>query len=474
VARKELDFQVMAKPELRFARFWLVWFLGAVAVARPGLAAVDSWKVGVAKVNITPDQSMWMGGYASRERPAEGKQTDLWAKALVLEDNSGQRAVLVTLDLLGIDRGLSRAICGQLNELHGIQRQQVALCTSHTHSGPVVASNLRAMHYLALDPVQQSLVDQYAESLARKVVAVVGEALDGLTDAQLSWGQGVAGFAVNRRENPEADVVKLRAEGKLKGPVDHSVPVLAARRRDGMLIAAAFGYACHATVLNGFHWSGDYPAYAQMAIEAAHPTCQAMFWAGCGGDQNPLPRRRVDLAEAYGRELAAAVQAVLEKEMTPIGGNLSCRYHELDLPLAQLPSKDDLARDAAANDKYIAARAKMLLANLDQGQSLSQTYPYPIAIWHFGDQVRMVFLGGEVVVDYALRLKTELDANPLWVAAYSNDVMAYIPSRRVLLEGGYEGATSMIYYGLPTVWAPELEEAIIREVKENVSHAHRN
>ena len=74
-----------------------------------------------------------------------------------------------------------------------------------------------------------------------------------------------------------------------------------------------------------------------------------------------------------------------------------------------------------------------------------------------------MILGGEVVVDYALRLKHEIDG-PVWIASYSNDVMAYIPSRRVLGEGGYEGATSMIYYGLPTSWSPTIENAIVGEV----------
>ena len=73
-------------------------------------------------------------------------------------------------------------------------------------------------------------------------------------------------------------------------------------------------------------------------------------------------------------------------------------------------------------------------------------------------------LGGEVVVDYSLRLKTELGEGNTWIAGYSNDVMAYIPSERVLKEGGYEGAGAMVYYGLPSPWSEEVEEAIIRTV----------
>ncbi len=100
----------------------------------------------------------------------------------------------------------------------------------------------------------------------------------------------------------------------------------------------------------------------------------------------------------------------------------------------------------------------------DAGKPLAASYPYPIEVWKLGPDLSWVFLGGEVVVDYSLRLKQELGAGRTWLAGYSNDVMAYIPSRRVLGEGGYEGASSMIFYGLPTTWAPELEERIVKEV----------
>lgn len=78
----------------------------------------------------------------------------------------------------------------------------------------------------------------------------------------------------------------------------------------------------------------------------------------------------------------------------------------------------------------------------------------------------MVFLPGEVVVDYALRIKREFDGARVWVSAYSNDVPCYIPSRRVLEEGGYEGATAMVYYDRPTKFAADVEERILKAVRE--------
>jgi hypothetical protein len=439
-------------------------FVGSILSTVP-LHAADAWQAGAAKVNITPERLMWMAGYGARDHAAEGKLTELWAKALVLDDAEGKRAVVVTLDLVGIGRELSRQICDSLKERYGLAREQIAICTSHTHSGPVVGRNLNSLHYLLLDAAQQKLIDEYAAVLHDKVVAVVGEALERRSPAKLSWGSGTATFAVNRRNNKADDVPRLRAEGKLVGPQDHDVPVLAVHGAVGKLRAVLFGYACHCTVLSGYQWSGDYAGFAQIELEQAHPECVALFWAGCGADQNPLPRREVGLAKEYGRQLASAVDEVLGGELAPLAPRLATRYREIDLPFGTLPMREQIEQDTQSTNKYTAARAKLLLAQIARDGKLSPTYPYPIGFWKLGDDVQFVQLGGEVVVDYALRLKSEFSGERTWVAGYSNDVMAYIPSRRVLQEGGYEGGGAMVYYGLPAAWSPEVENAIVEAVR---------
>lgn len=420
----------------------------------------EAWKAGVARVVITPQEPMWMSGYAARNKPAEGKLHDLWAKALALEDADGNRIVLVTLDLVGIPRSLSLQVTEELERRHRIKRESVMLATSHTHTGPVVKGNLDTMYFY--DEKQQQLVADYTNALGEKIIQAVGDALRDLGPAEVSWATGKATFAVNRRNNKEPEVPRLREESMLKGPIDHDVPVLAVRK-GGKLKGIVFGYACHATVLSFYQWSGDYPGFAQIALEKAHPDAVALFWAGCGGDQNPLPRRTVALAEKYGNELAESVNAVLAGKMESLPPTLASTYVEVPLPFADLPSREQLLQDSESDNRYTAARAKRLLARLTN-EGLPNTYPYPIQVWQLGDKLAWVALGGEVVVDYSLRLKKELGPTTTWVAGYCNDVMAYIPSLRVLKEGGYEGATSMIYYGQPNVWGPTIEELIVKEV----------
>jgi hypothetical protein len=453
-------------PRYRFLASLIACLL-FFAAGRPAAWADDSslWQVGTARVRITPPTPMWMAGYAARDHAAEGTLTDLWAKALVLEDARGHRGVLVTLDLIGVSREFCRSVCRELKASHGLQRQQIAFCASHTHSGPALQRNLSPLHYLIVDPQQQRLIEQYTADLEPKIVRLVQTALQNMSAGRVAWGSGRATFAVNRRNNRADDVVpQVRDEGGLQGPFDHDVPVLTVHLADGLPVAIVFGYACHATVLSSYEWSGDYPGFAQIELEKSHPGCQAMFWAGCGADQNPLPRRSVELAIEYGQHLAAAVERVLAEPLHDVPATLQTSFCEIDLPLADLPTEQQLRQDTLSSNRYVAARARMLLASLEQGQPLSPTYPYPVQVWQLGDQVQFITLGGEVVVDFALRLKSELDGPATWVAGYANDVMAYIASRRVLQEGGYEGGGAMVYYGLPSSWAPESEDMIVREV----------
>lgn len=446
-----------------------VFFFCTLLTAHGSLsAAADDWRAGVAEVVITPEKLMWMSGYAGRDHRAEGKLHDLHAKALVLEGAGKTRAVLITLDLVGIDRATSSEVCEWLKQKYGLERNQVAINTSHTHCGPVTGTTLLSMYFFGDD--DRKLVADYTETLKTKIVDCVGAALAKLAPARVSWGQGSCDFAVNRRENKEADVIAKRAAGEtLKGPGDHDVPVLAVHGEDGKLRAVAFGYACHATTLSFYQWCADYPGFAYYELEKRHPGAVALFWAGCGADQNPLPRRSVELAEQYGTRLADSVDAVLSGgAMKPCRGPIGAAYAEVNLDLSHVPTQAELESQAAGGNRYEEARAKMLLAQLAAGKPIAPNYPYPVQAWKLGDGPTWIVLGGEVVVDYALRLKHELGPERTWVAGYSNDVMAYIPSRRVLAEGGYEGASSMIYYGLPSPWAPMLEEAIVGAVKGSV------
>ncbi len=444
---------------------WSVLLVGMLVWAGPihGRSYATSpagWKAGVARAKITPEQPMWMAGYAARNHPAEGTLHDLWVKVLVLEDASGNRAVVVTSDLLGFPRAMAKRICSELSRKYGLRRDRVMLTASHTHTGPVLENALYDIY--PLDEEQRGRITEYSRRLEQVVVETTGRAAEAMQPVRLLAGEGSAGFAVNRRNNRAADVPEILARGdRPVGPDNHSVPVLAVRTAQGKLLAVVFGYACHATTLSFYQWSGDYPGFAQLALEKRFPGATAMFFAGCGADQNPLPRRSVELCRKYGEELSAAVSRVLEKPMRPLEPLLETAYCVVNLKY-QTPNEAEL-KQLAAGGGYRARWAQRLLREKAEGVDWPIEYPYPVQVWKLGRNQLWVALGGEVVVDYVNRLQKTYGPST-WVAGYANDVMSYIPSRRVWEEGGYE-AGAFAVYGLPAVrWQPEIEQRIVEAV----------
>jgi hypothetical protein len=428
-------------------------------------AGPSDWKAGVAVQVITPDGPHWMAGYASRNHPAEGKLTDLYVKALALEDPAGSRLVLLTSDLVGFPRELTEAVAAEVQKRTGLAREWLMLTVSHTHCGPVLRDNLSDMY--DMPPGEAKKIDPYTDRLRGWMIDAIVRALDDLKPARLAYGKSTARFAVNRRKPTPSGVVN---DANPDGPVDHDVPVLAVRTPAGELRAVAFGYACHNTTLQFYQWCGDYAGFAQAEVEAKHAGAKALFWMGCGGDANPLPRSKVELCRKYGKELAVAVEDVLTGRMAPITGDARARYATMALPLDKVLTTEQLAAERSSKQFAVRRRAERLTTQLVQKGEIDDHYRhYPVQVWRLGDGPTWVALGGEVVVDYSLRLKRELGkAGPLWVTGYANDVMAYIPSARVLAEGGYEADSSMIYYGMPGKWAPAIEERIVAKVRELV------
>jgi hypothetical protein len=254
---------------------------------------------------------------------------------------------------------------------------------------------------------------------------LAGQSIERLQPATLTYSYARCGFAMNRRTPTPAGYTNHPYS---EGPVDQVVPVLRVADAKGELRSVLFGYACHNTTMGFLKWLGDYAGYAQEYFEEEHPGVTAHFLMGCGGDQNPYPRSKLPLAQQHGRTLATAVDAALQTDQRPVEGPIQAVMETVDL-------------------EYTTADRS--------------PFPYPVQIVQFGKSLCIVALSSEVVVDYSLRLKRELTSpgGPvLWVAGYSNVMNGYIPSRRVLEEGGYEAVSRP--------WKPSLEARIVAKVHE--------
>lgn len=452
----------------RTGLFCAVFAVCGALVSATSPSFAETWKAGLAKAVITPEKSVWLAGYGSKRAP-DGKLHDLWMKALALEAADGRRVVLITSDFQGVPKSMSDRVFAQVEQRLGLKREQVMFTFSHNHCGPRLGDDL--VDYYPVEDEQVELVREYTDQMVTRTVKLIEESLANLSPAELKTGKGRATFAVNRRNNKEAEVPMLLAQGTpLKGPVDHDVPILTVTRPDGKLAAVLFGYACHPTTLSFLTWCGDYPGFAQLEIEQKHPGAMAMFVNTCGGDQNPLPRRSVELCQKYGHMLAEGVEEALQQPLKPITPpRLRTAFDLVDLKYLSVVTREELSAAMRDSNAIRARWAARMLQHMDKGEKFSPAYPYPIHAWRLGEDTLFIGMGAETVVDYALRFKKQYGPGT-WVLGYSDDMIAYIPSRRVWEEGGYEGGSNLYEYGRPAFrWAGDIEDRIAEKVRWAVS-----
>ncbi|MCC7423990.1 MAG: neutral/alkaline non-lysosomal ceramidase N-terminal domain-containing protein [Planctomycetaceae bacterium] len=446
--------------------------VASLALAQETTKPTTPYKVGVASVKITPTEMMWLTGYAGRTKPADDVEIDLFAKALAIEDQNGAQVVLVTTDLIGIPRRMREAIETSVREKYKLQPEALLLNASHTHCGPELLTS--EINEYGLDAARVAQGRQYMARLKEQLVNLIGEAIEKKADANLIYSHARAGFAMNRRLPTKTGVENSPYPD---GPVDQDVPVLQVKDKDGKLKAVLFGYACHNTTLGYQKFSGDYAGFAQQAIEELHPGVTALFLMGCGGDQNPYPRGEIALCRHHGRTLALAVETALQtKHFRVVTGPVRTGLEKVALQFVPAPPREELLKLKDSKDRYDRRRGEFLLNELETQGTINLEYPYTVQVMRLGDDITLVALAGETVVDYSLRLKKELKGSAeVWVAGYSNDVFGYVPSRRVLEEGGYEGVGAMRYTIHPGPFEPSVEERIItsvhRLVKQTTAHS---
>ena len=446
---------------------------------REAVSALPPVPVGAAVVDITPAFPVRLTGYGNRATESEAVAVRIHARALAIGGES-ERAltVMVTVDNCGVPASVTEAVLATVTAKHAISRERLAVCSTHTHSGPWLRGF--APNILTDLPAQEAAhLDQYEADLTAKLVEVIDNAIGSRRPGRLTVSRGEVAFAINRRTLTDG---RWTGFGETPdGPVDHELPILAAHDLTGKLIAVLANYACHATTETGqFNQiSGDWPGFAADMIEADNAGAVALIAIGCGADANPTPRGTHEMAQQHGRTVADEVNRLLKAgdatqgtgQIRPVDPRIICRMARIELPLGPLPSREEWEQRAKETG-HTGVHARQFLKLLDDGETIPTTVPqYPVQTWCFGDELAMVFLGGEVVVDYSIRLNEILDSDRLWTNAYSNDVPCYIASKRILREGGYEADRSMVYYGHPTRLAPEAEDIICDAVQKLLPHS---
>jgi hypothetical protein len=441
--------------------------LFALSLSRAALctgAEQESIPAGAARIDVTPDHPVLLAGFGARTAESEGALTTLWARALAI--GGTDPFVLVAVDNCGVPAGVVERAARRVADLEGVRRERFVVASTHTHCAPTLSGYAPVVWGGRASAEQMERVEKYTQWLEGKLVDAAREALAARRPARLSWAQGRVHFGGNRRVLRQG---KWQGFGfQREGPVDHSLPVLAAFGEDGRLIALWTSYACHCTTLGALNQvCGDWAGFANELIEGSRPGAVALTTIGCGADVGPQPSGSLELAREHGRTIAKEVERLLTSGGKPLVARPQARMRSLRLPLEKASPREHWESESKKGG-FDGHRAELMLEKLDRDGKLAEHVDYSVVAWTFGEELAVVFLPGEVVVDYAVRLKSELDWRRIWLNGWSNDVPCYIPSRRVLEEGGYEADFSMVYYAWPARFDAAVEEIIVQGVKDVV------
>ena len=421
-------------------------------------------RIGLASVCTTPEEPVWLHGYAveKRQRPFEGKLQDLHAKAMAFEDAGGSRSVLITVDLCVLRQTEAERVAARIAERTGLPPARVIVNLSHTHSGPMIGTEDEDRY--PLPPDMRDRIAAGTDRLIDHLAEAAAAALADLQPARLTWGRGRVGFVRNRRRFDEHGAYAGMGPNP-DGFTDPRVTVLRVDDPDGTPRALAFSLACHAVTFGprNLKLSGDYPGFAQEMLEARCPGVQAMFVQGCGADANSEPRNtpdQLDYARRQGQELADETERVASGDLAPVRGPIRAAHAWLDLPLRRMSREALEAR--AAGPMHEAINGKRLLEQIDRGETPAAVHRAPVVVWQFGDDLTLVALPGETVSGYVPLIEEAIGPERLWIAGYSNEVFGYLPTARIIDEGGYEDVGLVREVGL---FAPEAQDVVIDAVR---------
>lgn len=419
-----------------------------------------AWRAGTAERSITPNEPMWMAGFSFRDGPSEGVERDLTATALALEDANGNRAVILSVELLFVTDGIRDQLIEDRLSRVDLAPDELLINATHTHGGPEYR-DLKLDMYADQPAAYRERADRYCDRLVEQLGAAVEDALEDLAPARLAYDHARAGFAMCRRRPTHEGIAHVPNPD---GPVDHDVQVLTVRS-DGDIRAILFGYACHTTAVircdGWMQFNGDWAGLARAELADSYPDATTMFVQGCAGDQNPYPRGSRALADLHGRTIANAVEVAVDTSRHAVDGPLRTNYGEQPIALQEPPDRQTLETLAESDDRVDRVRGQRLLTELDDKGTIDTCRHLPVHGIGIGDDLVFLGLGGEVLVEYARTLRREYDG-PCWVTGYTNSDFTYVPTAQALYEGGYEADVAFRNAALPGPPRPSIEDRVRR------------
>lgn len=434
---------------------------------------------GTASVDITPPIGSRFVGHLNRNRPSEGVLDPLAARALFLEDEN-ERLLLVNCDLLEFGPAQAAFLTGAAAIGSGLDRRDIVLTATHTHTGPAV-----------IELAAEGADEAYLAFLFGRIREAAEEAARSASPCTARFGRSSCGIGVNRRRNEGG---RILMEPNFAGPSDPEVLALVFEDGDGKPRALLLGHAVHPTTLsvNSFLVSADYPGRtAKRLRDRLGKDCGIFFLQGACGDVKPAVLTADGSAfkegteediDRIGMELAAAASACLEDSRRIAEPRLVKKTSGLRLRFLALPSMESLRGEKARLEKEIRrleadskpreahidplAAARVFLRWTERTMDLLREGRLPdridteVRAFAIGTEFAFVGIPGELFSEIGLAVKRASPYRATCVAGYCGGSLGYLPTKQAILEGGYEAADAFKFYGHPAAFHPDTEAAV--------------
>ncbi|MEW6304805.1 MAG: hypothetical protein AB1705_15125 [Verrucomicrobiota bacterium] len=434
-------------------------FLILLTLAASALAG--EFRVGVAAVPVTPPQVMPMAGYYNT-RLAEGTHDDLFAKAIVFEQD-GAQAAMVALDLVSIGRPVVEEARKLIEQDTGIPGAHVMISATHSHTGPLLNYGSSRMEAQGGNlPVAVN----YLKELPARIAASVKQAQVKLAAAKVSAGVGrEERLSFNRRFHMKDGTVGWNA-GKLNpnivkpaGPIDPAVPVVYLETPKGQSIATYVNFAMHLDTVGGLQFSADYPyTLAALLARVKGPDMLTIFTIGTAGDINHIdvstrePQKGHGEAARIGTILAAEVLRTYWKMQPLTAGPPRVRSEIVKLPLPKLEPGDvekaaTLARRYGGKDEPKFLEKVFAFKVLDVAAREGKPHDAEVQVIALGNDIAWVALPGEIFVELGMAIKEASPFKHTIVVELANGLVGYVPTKRAWSQGNYEVVSARVAEG---------------------------
>jgi dienelactone hydrolase len=431
----------------------------------------EPWQVGYAEADITPAAGEAMLAGFGRPRQVQGTLAPLRAQVLALQDASGRRALLFTADVLGFSRVSVEVLRRKIEKTHGVEPSAICFAASHTHWGPAI--NYRTNFTIG------GLNVWYLARLEETLLKMADMAIKDLAPADVAYGSCDVRIGMCRRLPNERGQFVWGTNSE--GSYDEHTPVLRVTRGRSPKQLVLVGHACHPTSTGTVDkWSPDYPGAMRQKLESALDDCRALFVMGCGGDAKVVVRDEKtgkddfaaspEKSEAAGIKLAEHVLDYLQKSrLASLDGKLETKLVSGALSLQAPRSREQIEAMALDGNPKTGSTwwARQSLAYPDERRQQR----YDVQAWKLGD-LTLVALEGEVCADWGPMTRALASTKHAMTIGYANEVPGYIPTARIIREGGYEGDTSHMAYFLPAPFEPKMEVELTALIEKVLGRTH--